>query len=105
MRRALPWVTGLVGAALVLVGAVVLVLANRAGVPDVGWTAYAPLEPEVTSAYSSDLVLSFDGWTVLWTGAHLLGVLLTGLGLLLLTGLAGWLLGRRSGRRPTPRSG
>lgn len=103
MRRALPWITGLVGAALVLAGAIVFALANRAGVADLGWTAYAPLQPEVTPAWSSDLVLSFDGWTVLWTGGHLLGVLLAGLGLLLLTGLGGWLLGRRSGRRATPR--
>ena len=103
MRRALPWIVGAVGGALVVAGAVVFVLANKAGVPDFGWTAYAPLEPEVAPAYSSDLVLSFDGWTVLWTAGHLLGVLLAGLGLLLLTGLAGWLLGRRSGRRATSR--
>ena len=105
MIRALPWIVGAVGGALVIAGAVVFVLAARAGAADSGWTAYAPLEREVTPAHTSDLVLTFDGWTVLWTGGHLLGVLLAGPGLLLLTGLAGWLLGPRSGRRATSRPG
>jgi hypothetical protein len=36
---------------------------------------------------------------VLWTGQHLLGAGLLVLGLLVLAGVGGWLLGRRTGRR------
>ncbi|SDX61162.1 hypothetical protein SAMN05661080_00575 [Modestobacter sp. DSM 44400] len=60
-----------------------------------------PLQPE--GAYESRLQLSFaDRWTVLWTGGHLVGAGLLVLGLLVVVGLAGWLLGQRSGRRCAP---
>ena len=99
MRRALPWVVALLGGALVAAGGAVFAVANRSTAPDFGWTAYAPLQTEVPRPYSSGLVLSFDGWTVLWTAGHLVGVLLAVLGLLLLSGLTGWLLGRRGSHR------
>jgi hypothetical protein len=102
--RELPWALGFVGSALVLGGVVAFALANGAwgGPPgDFGWTTYtgshAPLEPGEPGPYVSTLVFS-DGWTVLWTGWHLLGGALVVLGLLVLAGLGGWLLGHR-GRR------
>jgi hypothetical protein len=58
--------------------------------------SYAPLEPG--SAYESGLSLDFAGWTVLWTGGHLLGAVLTVVGLLLLAAVGGWWLGSRRGR-------
>jgi hypothetical protein len=96
VRRFLPVGVAVLGAALVLVGGIVFAVANRAGAPaDFGWSAYAPLQPTV--AYQSDLTLSFgDRWTVLWTGRHLVGAALTVFGLLTLTAVGGWLLGRRS---------
>jgi heme/copper-type cytochrome/quinol oxidase subunit 1 len=99
VRRVLPGAVTVLGAALLTAGVVVFAVANRSGAPtDFGWTAYAPLEPQV--AYQSELTLSFgDRWTVLWTGTHLLGAVLAVVGLLVLAGVAGWLLGRRSGRR------
>jgi hypothetical protein len=64
-----------------------------------GWTSYAPLQ-ETQSAYLS--AVTFADGTVVWTGQHLLGAGLLVLGLLLLTGVGGWLLGRRAGRRAAP---
>jgi hypothetical protein len=97
VRRALPWLVGALGGVLLVAGVIVFAVANSAGV---GWTAYtagyAPLEP-VIDAYRSDLVLFSDG-AVLWTPRHALGAGLAGLGLLVLVGLGGWLLGRRSAR-------
>lgn len=95
MRRFLPAGAAVLGAALVVAGVVVFVAANRSGVTsDFGWSSYAPLQPE--GAYDSRLALTFsDRWSVLWTGLHLLGALLAVAGLLVLTGLGGWFLGRR----------
>jgi hypothetical protein len=99
------WALGGLGALLCVAGAVVFALANRS---PVGWTAYtgsyAPLGPAMpgrySDAYQSELTLTFsDGWSVLWTGDHLLGALLVVLGLLVLAAVGGWALGRRSGRR------
>ena len=95
------WAVGALGALLCAAGVVVFTLANRA---PTGWTAYsggyAPLRP---GAYRSELTLTFtDGWSVLWTGGHLVGALLVVAGLLLLTGLAGWLLGRRTALAEIP---
>lgn len=102
MRRAVPWIVGSLGAALAIAGAVVFALANRSP-QDVGWSTYAPLGEDV-GAYQSSLTLTFDdGSAVLWTGGHLLGAGLVGLGLLVLVGAGGWLLGRRAARR-SPRT-
>ena len=101
MRRALPWAVAVLGVGLVVAGGAVFAAANRSGPGDLGWTAYAPLEPEVTQPHVSELVLSLDGATVLWTRGHVTGALLAGLGLLLLAGVTGWLLGRRPARRRT----
>jgi hypothetical protein len=99
VRRFLPGAAAALGAALVLAGVIVFEVANRSGSPlEFGWSAYAPLEPSV--AYQSDVSLNFsDRWAVLWTGTHLLGAALIVLGLLTLTAVGGWLLGRRSGAR------
>lgn len=104
MRRLLPGSLILLGLGLGIAGAVVFALANRPGAAgDAGWTAYtgsyAPLEQGDLDAYHSSLMLSFDGWAVLWTGGHLAGAGLIALGLLLLVGTGGWLLGVRAGRR------
>ena len=99
MRRLLPGLVALTGYVLVLVGVVVFNLANVVDRPsaDFGWSAYAPLE-ETQRAYQSALTYSFvDGGTVLWTGGHLVGAGLAVLGALVLAGVGGWLLGRRSG--------
>jgi hypothetical protein len=104
MRGAPAWASGFLGLALVLGGVVVFALANGAlgGPADFGWTtysgSYAPLEARPPGAYESALFLS-DGWSVFWTGWHLLGAALAVLGLLVLAGLGGWLLGLRSGRQ------
>jgi heme/copper-type cytochrome/quinol oxidase subunit 1 len=96
MRRRVPALLAVLGSGLVVAGVVVSVVVNRRGAPaDVGWAAYTPLAEQ--PAYRSSLVVSFDdGWTVLWTGGHLLGALLAVAGLLVLTALGGWWLGRRS---------
>ena len=98
MRRAIPWLVTGCGVVLVVAGVLVFAAANR-GPVEFGWASYAPLQ-ETQSAYLSAITYS-DG-TVLWTGQHLLGAGLAVLGLLLLTGRAAWLLGRRAGRRGTP---
>jgi hypothetical protein len=96
MRSTLAWAVGALGAMLCAAGVVVFVLADRATV-DFGWSAYAPLPPVSGQAYQSELILGApDGWTVLWFGGHLTGALLVFLGLLVLAGLGGWLLGRRT---------
>ena len=95
MKR-LPWVVGALGVLLVVGGIVIFALANAAGF---GWTtytaSYAPLEPD---AYSSQLSLTFSDGSVLWSGQHALGAGCVVAGLLVLVGLGGWLLGRRTGR-------
>jgi hypothetical protein len=98
VRRVAPWLVAGLGAALVVGGVAVFWLANTAT-----WTAYsgsyAPLAPEGSpAAFSSRLVLGVDG-SVLWTWRHAAGAGLLVLGLLVLTGVGGWALGRRSGRR------
>lgn len=99
MRRWAPALLAALGAGLVVAGAVVFAVANRSGVPlDFGWAAYTPLESQV--AYRSELTLDFDDrWTVLWTGRHLAGALLVVAGLLLLTAVGGWWVGRRTAPR------
>jgi hypothetical protein len=101
MRRARPCVVLGLGVALVVAGVVVFAVANSSGF---GWTAYtssyAPLEP---GPYESDWQLTFADGSVLWTRQHALGAGLAVLGLLVLVGLGGWLLGRRSGRERSVR--
>jgi hypothetical protein len=91
MRRAAPWLAGGLGILLVVGGVVLFAVANTA---DVGWTAYtasyAPLEP------SSDWTIGFADGSVLWTWRHAVAAGLAVLGLLVLVGLGGWFLGRRS---------
>ena len=99
MRRAVPWIAGLLGAGLLTAGVVVFVVANSS---DFGWTAYtasyAPLEP--ADAYDSTLQLTFSDGAVLWSRRHLLGAGLAVAGLLVLAALGGWLLGRSRRVRP-----
>jgi hypothetical protein len=107
MRRAVPWLVVGLGAVLIAAGAAVFAAANRGaadfGAADFGWSSYAPLE-QTERAYRSAITYTFsDGTTVLWTGQHLLGAGLIVLGLLVLTGVGGWLLGRRMGRLAAPR--
>jgi hypothetical protein len=94
MRRRAPWLVAGIGLALAVGGISVFWTTNLAPGGGAGWAAYAPLQPgepapDVTS----------DGWTVSWTAGHLLGAALLVLGLLVLAGVAGWSLGRRSARR------
>ena len=96
MRRAVPWLIALLGAALAVAGVIVFAAANR-GPVDVGWSSYAPLTRDVGEHRS--IVTFSDGVTVLWTRQHLLGAGLVVAGLLVLAGVGGWLLGRRAGRR------
>jgi hypothetical protein len=97
------WAVGALGALLCAAGAAVFVQGGRSPAGG-GWTAYtgsyAPLGP---GAYQSELTLMFDdGASVLWTTNHLLGAALVVLGLLVLAGLGGWLLGRRTAAGETP---
>ncbi|MGY1695959.1 MULTISPECIES: hypothetical protein [unclassified Geodermatophilus] len=97
MRRALPWGLGLLGAALAVAGVAVFWWTNThpaaAGIP----RGSAPLEP--VDAYDSTLTLTFDdGWAVLWDRGHLVGAGLLVAGALVLAGVGGWVLGRRSAR-------
>ena len=97
MRRALPALSGALGALLVVAGVAVFWRTNTGRGIGYGGS-YAPLEPG--SAYESELTLSFDRpWTVLWTGGHLAGALLVVAGLLVLAATGGWWLGRRTSRR------
>jgi heme/copper-type cytochrome/quinol oxidase subunit 1 len=100
VRRAVPWLVAGLGAGLVVAGVLVFAAANR-GAADFGWSSYSPLQ-ETQTAYLS--AVTFSDGTVLWTGQHLWGAALAVLGLLLLTSVAAWLLGRRAGRRETSRA-
>ena len=102
MRRAIPWMVTGCGALLVVAGAVVFAAANRAPA-DFGWSAYTPLR-ESRSGYLSAVSVTLSDGAVLWTRQHELGAGLVVLGLLVLTGALAWLLGRRAGRRGTPRA-
>ena len=101
MRRAAPWAVAGAGVLAVLAGVVVFWRANTSAPAAGGWAAYSPLEPG--PAYQSSLEVTFDGgdpgrWAVLWTAGHAVGVALLVAGLLVLTGLGGWLLARRGPR-------
>jgi hypothetical protein len=94
MRRAGPGLVAAAGLALVVAGVAVFWAANvgGAGVPE---AAYAPLEPGQPARYTS---VPASGGAVLWTLQHATGAAVVVLGLLVLAGIGGWLLGRRSGR-------
>ena len=96
MRRALPWAVAALGLALVIAGVAVFWRANVPGTVVYGGS-YAPLTP--TRAYESSLELTFADVDVLWSSENLLGAGLAVLGALVLAGVGGWALGRRSGRR------
>jgi heme/copper-type cytochrome/quinol oxidase subunit 1 len=99
VRRLVPALLAVLGVGLVVAGVVVLAVADDAPGPrDVGWSAYTPLADD--AAYRSGLALAFDDQgAVLWTGQHVVGALLAVAGLLVLTALGGWWLGRRSSAR------
>ena len=95
MSRGLPWAVAVLGLSSVVGGVVLFVVGNQPG--DFGWTAYGPAPSD---AYRSTLELTFDdGTAVLWTQTSVLGAVLAVLGLLLLAGLAGWVIGVRSRNR------
>lgn len=97
MRRVAAWGTGALGILLIAAGGVVFAVADRR---DRGWFAYAPLGSMPRRYADYGPAESGNGsWSVLWTGGHLVGAGLLVLGLLVLVALAGWLLGRRAGRR------
>ncbi|WP_336029460.1 hypothetical protein [Geodermatophilus sp. FMUSA9-8] len=97
MRRGLPWAVAAFGLSLVVAGIAVFWWTNTHPVPPSGWSAYAPLEAD--RAYESRLTLTVDSGWVSWSGGHLTGAGLAVVGALVLAGLGGWALGRRSGRR------
>jgi hypothetical protein len=103
MRRAVPWVTGVLAVALLVAGAVTFAATEPATPGDVGWSADEPLPPGRPVPYTSTLVLSFDDSTVMWSDGGLVGAGLVVGGLLLLAALAGWAVGRRA--RGAARSG
>ncbi|RBY85699.1 hypothetical protein [Blastococcus sp. TF02A-30] len=96
MRRTVPWLVALVGAALLVAGVVVFAVAGHPPERTFFSGSYEPLA-ELDSAYRSSLTLGFDS-AVLWSRGQLVGAGLAMVGLLVLTGLAGWLLGRRTRR-------
>ncbi|MCZ2828159.1 hypothetical protein O2W14_04825 [Modestobacter sp. VKM Ac-2986] len=113
MSRAARWLVPGLGAVLCLTGVAVFWRTNvsSSAVDAAGWFAYAPLGvdlPPIDGAYRSELSIAFDDapWSLLWTPGHLVGVALTVLGLLVLSGWAGRWLGRRHGvRRALPSLG
>jgi hypothetical protein len=94
MRRAGPGLAAAAGLVLVLAGVALFWSANLgvAGAPE---ASYAPLDPGEPARYTS---LPATAGAVLWTRQHAVGAVVVVLGLLVLTGVCGWLLGRRTGR-------
>jgi hypothetical protein len=99
MRRRLPWLVTGAGVVLVVAGVVVLVVAHTSQSPVAfGWSAYVP--PSEVGAYASEMTLRLTSrWTVFRSDSDLVGAGLVVLGVLTLTVMGGWLLGRRSGAR------
>jgi hypothetical protein len=97
VRRAAPWLVGLLGAALLVAGVVVLAVAGDPPARVVYGGSYEPLA-ELDTAYQSSLTLDFDDGSVRWNRGQVVGAALAVPGSLLLVGLAGWALGRRSRR-------
>jgi hypothetical protein len=95
VRRSFPPLLGLLGALLVLVGAVVFAAAS--GGPDV--VTYDAVYPEPESAYDSTLALSFDdGLLLAWSAGQVVGAALVASGLLVVAALGGWAYGRGGSR-------
>jgi hypothetical protein len=92
-----PWLLAGLGGTLVVAGLAVVLTSGAAPV-EVLTGSYRPLEAADLDEYRSVLTLTYDG-TVQWTGGQLVGGALVVLGLLVLTGLAGWSAGIRAGRR------
>ena len=97
MRRALPWVVAAMGLALLVTGVALYATGDRARPSAMGWFAYEPLPLEV--AYESRLSLTYDDGDVLWAHEQLVGAVVAVLGLLALTAVGGWAVGRRTARR------
>jgi hypothetical protein len=93
VRRPLPWLVAALGGALVVVGLTLFDIA-----------AWFVDSDDATVVYSGSYGPLPDDTVVMWTARQLAGLGLTALGLLLLTGLGGWLLGSRasSGRAARP---
>jgi hypothetical protein len=96
VRRRGPLLVAVAGWLLVAAGVVTFWSANQAG-----WTAYTASYQPLQPGESLPVVFFGDGWTVMWTGTHLVGAALVVLGLLVLAALAGWSIGRRQGSSPT----
>lgn len=100
MNRTLPGSLAALGAVLVVGGAALFWFDQPwPGRPAAyGWSSYEPLRPgmHMPGAYV-DSYSPILGGAVFWTGRDLLAVGLVVLGLLVLTGVGGWLLGRSGG--------
>ena len=96
MRRAAPWLLAALGLSLVVTGVVLFAAANR--VEEVVYEG--SYEPLAVDAYSSTLSLTYDD-AVVWTRAHLAGLVLAATGALVLAAVGGWSLGRRGSATPT----
>ncbi|VXB43764.1 hypothetical protein [Nocardioides sp. AX2bis] len=90
MRRHLWWILGLV----LVVGGVVLGLANQPGPADFGWFAYTPLseDPDWTMGWGDS---PLDGSVVIVSWWQLAGAALAAIGLLVVAAAVGFRLGRR----------
>ena len=84
MSRLLPWLVAALGAALVAVGLTLF-----------GVGAFVTDGSRGTVVYSASYEPLPDA-VVLWAARQLYGLGITSSGLLVLAGLGGWLLGRRS---------
>ena len=99
MSRGPAWAVVILALVLVAGGVVLFVMGNQPA--DVGWTTRGP-GPGSSDAYRSSLELTFDEPPgVYWTRTSALGAGTALLGLLVLTGMAGWGAGRRSARART----
>ena len=86
-RRIVLWVLLVAAVVLILIGAAILLFSPV----EFGWTAYAPLSGES---------FSFTGMYPL-TAARAAGIGTAVAGLLVIAGVVGWTLGRRSTRQGT----
>lgn len=99
MKRWIPVAVGGVGAALAIAGVAIFWRTNVAASMLHGSASYAPLEAEGSGSRAGWFAYSGGRIVVGWTAGHLIGAGLLLLGLLALSGVGGWWLGRRSARR------